>query len=178
MCMLRYNGFILFMVLIYLLLGSILSITILSYAANELKQTNNQWLHMIYVDRAVRLFDYIEDGLLISFPYCTILPLARAHIMKQPMAWWKQYGCEVKNAPLPYYYIVENLGHDDCRVIENNGHYFATQQYRITLLVLPANMKGARIKLQSVGVKSTGQLASCSKVTQVVTSGRQYWYEI
>lgn len=176
----RSNGFVLFTVLIFMQLFSLMSIYGLTTAAIALKINQHRWLRDQYSSAANQILHDLENNLLRDESICMIPVLSAAWIAKQSLVWWQQHACSGNFGEMRYYYAVEWLGKNDCGVISkiDNNQWLTANYYRITLFLLPNRFPGSKLILQSTIAKPSANIPSCPGKTYSVIIGRQMRREL
>jgi|WetSurMetagenome_2_1015567.scaffolds.fasta_scaffold381318_2 hypothetical protein len=166
------------MVLVFLQLFSLSSLYVMLHAANAVKRSHHHWLRDRYLQLGHVILRDIERGFLERYSTCSIPASLAESFIKKPVSWWKQQACSDKVGEVDYYYVVENLGQHPCHVIISGNHDWVASYHRVTLLMLPDKMRGAKILLQTTFVTSTGELSACTDKRYRVFAGRQLLREL
>jgi hypothetical protein len=162
----RSSGFVLLMVMVFLLIFSALSLYGLTRAASTIKNIHRMQQFQIATMQAEKILDRIEYA---EMEPCVIPTIAADEFANKPLSWWERTVCGGKEKNLKYHYVVEALGNVPCATL-NDG----TARYqRITLFALPALCKGATILLQSTVIKPGVSNLSCEEPHHLVKPGRQ-----
>src|ERR1700722_20385475 len=124
------KGYILFIVLIFLQIFSLLGLFGLNSSLLVLKANSEVWERDKLFLHAQSILHVLEERALIHGPSC-LVPLMPANLIaKKSLAWWQQHACHGMN----YYYVTEPLGINPCAIVAENSN--GTQYYRITLMDL------------------------------------------
>jgi hypothetical protein len=149
-----YNGFILLIVMVFLLIFSALSLYGLTHAATTIKMMRREEALQIATGQAKKILRQVENT---ELELCQIPVTAAYELTNKTMAWWEKAACWGEVKRLKYYYVMEVLDKIAC-----------ANYQRITLFALPASVKDATIVLQSTVVK-----LACIEQAPLVQPGRQ-----
>lgn len=171
------KGFILFVVLIFLQLFSLLSLWGMMDIAQVAKKNYHQWQGDHYLLIAYHLMSQLAQT--TNIPLCMIPLSSIIHLEKQSHTWWKQHACRNIFNDVPYFYVVESLGQDECSVAKNASNQpVVVTYYRLTLLIMPIRFKHSKIMLQSTITNLTDQISTCQKEKHWVKLGIQMCRQI
>ena len=167
-----HRGFVLFTVLIFLQLFSLLGVLSLMSAILELKSTYHAWRQDKERWKSLQIMNGIESDMLNHLPPCEIAPLSTEKIVDMPNAWWQAHAC---SGGKHVAYVIENLGLDPCSVMmrKDSNTSQAVIFYRLTLRNAALKEKSAKIILQSTIAIPSSARATCAEVLHPVRAGRQ-----
>lgn len=172
------QGFILFAVLTFLQLFSLLGLLALMQAANAIKTIQHLWQGDLLVLESEQYLSQLELRFSYSSP-CLIPVTPAVSLAHKPLAWWQQNACQDKVNHIAYYAVIESLGKDPCAVIQKSDNQLITADfYRITLLAKPDVLRGSKVVLQSVIARPVVEVSPCQTGLHLITLGRQRWRDI
>lgn len=178
-CVKIQRGYVLLTILVFLQVISMAGLFSLTRARYILKTAYQHWL--MQQDRQsseLALID-IESVVLQRQLLCQLPVTTMQAIKDKTLAWWRQTGCEIIKNENEYRYVIEDLGLDVCARLKSAGDQPLVADYiRITLFVLPQDIKGAKILFQSVIVKAVASAKHCSETLHYVNQGRQMLREL
>lgn len=176
----RAHGFVFLTVLIFLQLFSLMGLYGLMHSATTIKINQHSWQREMDLFTAQHILHELEENFLHGNITCVIHRISATTLIYQPVSWWQQYACRDHANEIEYYYAVEVMGKDPCGGMSmvDQSQIVIPKYYRITLFMLSANIKNAKIILQSTIVKPTDEISACAGKMHQVMSGRQMWREI
>lgn len=142
------------------------------------RASGHEWVRTVSLMKASRVLMDVEARLDINQPVCVVSTASAVWLTKRPLSWWKQYACSGNVNAIRYYYVIERLAQEECHVITDRDLNLSADYFRITLLALPDNIKGAKIRLQTTIARATGQVSLCQDKMRMITPGRQMQREI
>jgi hypothetical protein len=171
----KMNGYILFVVLIFLQIFSCLGLYELTAISLTLRKNNHHLIRESYLLQAQKILKNLEEDVIAGHPTCLVTISSASIPARMPLRWWQQKSCSRSNRAVRYYYRVESLGNDACAVISKNqyNHIMPAAYYRITLLMAMDKIRGAKLILQSTLAKPGTDPLSCPGKMHRVTLGRQ-----
>jgi Tfp pilus assembly protein PilX len=170
------SGFILFFVLIFLQLISILSLIALKNSRLEIKMSHDSRIRYQTFYSAEKAILQAENHFLQQKQPCLIPETTTDELLSRPMSFWQSdVTCTGNFSTFQYYYVLETLGEDPCGYLENTEK--TVDLFRLTLL--GSNPNQAIVRLQTIiAVEHDGPASSCQKKIYHVTRGRQSWREL
>ncbi len=159
-------GFILFPVLIFMQIFSLISLEYYFSILFSAKNAGIEW----YQDKTGLQANIIFKKLSINNDLpCYINKQNSKALSKQPIAWWQKQGCGGNFDEVRYYYVIEELGKDDCAAVDEShiANYF-----RVSLLVL-SSLKYAKLLLQATYVIPVEMYLPCNNLPRKVNKGLQ-----
>lgn len=190
-----YQGFVLLSVLVFLQIFACISCFCLSQTSQSLKiNQHKQMADKNYIS-TMHILKHIESQ--VSCVSCFISVIGNYDLRHKPLSWWKENACGGQFADVQFYYVVEMLEQNECTIIDNkhdlknypihdhsndkksNNQEFIAEYYRITLFVLPFNLKSAKRLMQSIYTMPSQYISTCpSNEKHTVTFGRQTLREL
>ncbi|VVC76092.1 hypothetical protein AQUSIP_13970 [Aquicella siphonis] len=178
----RARGFVLFSILVFLQIFSLLSVYSLLRAAASLKQDDFLLQHERRLQIANRIMRQIEHRVETDQPGCLISRMPAYKLAARPLRWWELNACSGNLDGIRYYYAVEREELDRCAYAGQiaDNHLLAVQYYRLTLLMVSAGQEETEpgYCLQSTVAVHANQGVSCSGRLRRIQIGRQMWREI
>jgi hypothetical protein len=170
----KSQGFVLFTVLIFLQIFSLISLYHLTTLSVMMKTNYHlqQGGNLRY--RSQKILNKIEAALKENLPGCSI-PVTPAHLLAdKPLSWWQLNACAAKEGNIHAYFVIETLGNDACAKIQDS----IARYYRITLFAVFDDLHGAKYRLQTTMTLPTLPATACQHKSHAVKSGRQSLREI
>ena len=164
----KQNGYILFLVLLFMQLCAVLGLYALDSSIIQAKiehQLTDKY-HFTHVLEAV--LKGIENS---STTSCFIEVIQAGKLSQYPLSWWQEQTCTGNFQTIQYYYVLESLGEDPCAVVARKKGITANY-YRVTLRG-SSNQDEKRVLLQSVFIQSNLSPHQCDSVKHTVMLGRQ-----
>lgn len=176
----KYQGYILFIVLIFLLIFSFTGLHSLMYTTQMIKITHHRIKKENNMHIAQQILKRLELYSMKESFLCEIYPMPAFELADMSISWWIHHGCHGQFNSMQYYYTIEPLGVDSCGIIKKNKYndYSIAEYTRLTLYMLTDQSAIGRIILQSTIVKSTQGNSSCHHPFHVIHLGRQMLREI
>lgn len=169
------SGFVLFIVLIFLQIFSLISLYSLTMIESTMKSGNHLWQGYIFRQKSESFLHKLENSVLQN-KKC-IIPVTAAIVLKnKTMQWWQLNTCHDNVNEIQYYFVVEALGEDDCSIMDLQKT--TAQYYRITLSAKSRQFDGSRYILQSTIAEPSSNIANCDIKPHLVKQGRQSWREL
>ena len=181
----RQNGFVLLLVLIFLQIFTLMSLSSLRQILMHVKLLGAIWQRQELTINAENLLSDIENQLKNSKPICIIRPISTTKIIQAPAQWWAAKSCVGNFKTFKYYYVIEFLGHDPCSFILSNNKRDTKKNayfYRISLLMKRGytnNISHApRVIMQSIFLKGGELTETCKLMPRFQSEGRKEWNEL
>ena len=174
------KGFVLFTVLIFLQLFSLISLQGITAISMNIKSCRDLWQRNRHRQEINHLLHRLEFHLLSEKERvaCLISTTLPEELAQKPISWWQQFSCSGIFLEKRYYYVVEALGKDSCAAIKyDTNHIVIAEYYRITLLFLQGQANDQVALFQSTVAKAGDEIASCYP-SHAVKPGRQMLREI
>ncbi len=113
-----------------------------------------------------------EESALQHQVRCTQPITLLSNLAQRDLTWWQTGACKVPFAKAEFYYVIEDLGQDECAEIDavHIAHYM-----RVTLLAWQPVGK-EKIVLQTTLIKADNAANQCVGYSHAVKAGRQSWY--
>jgi len=106
-----------------------------------------------------------------------MIPITPAIMLKhKSLQWWQINTCHANVNDIQYYFVVEELGEDECSIMDLRKT--TAQYYRITLSAKSNELNGSRYILQSTIAQPSSSIANCRIQPHLVKQGRQSFREI
>lgn len=161
------TGFIIFYVLLFLQICSLLNLQMLSTSTQQLKMAHTHWqAHQTFQEAK-----FILSQLSVTTTPCQIQRTHAFLLQTARPQWWHQYACQYHYQQTTYYYVIEHLGPNPCASVQNT--LLVADYYRITLYWRPDKMPQARFLLQSTVVEPTSPKQTCNQTVHTLTAGQQ-----
>jgi hypothetical protein len=172
------QGIVLFVMLIFLKIFSLISLYQLSRIASLIQFNTAYLAHLQNEILAKKSLDEAENYLLQQMPACLLKAPVNEEWRRLPYQWWQQHGCHGENNRRSYYFIVEALGEDTCALIREDHSFFPmiAYYYRLTLYFPEAGQQ--KIILQSTVAKSRMSTLPCEASPHYFVVGQQTKREI
>lgn len=173
------HGFVLFAVLIFLQIFSLLSVYAIKSLVIDNRQQMDQLQHLRLLAQGELVLRHLETQVEKDVDQCQGDSASDTALMRYPETWWREHACQGQGAGIRYYYRVERLEADACAYlkISDNSQSLAVQYYRITLLMVLSQRKPARLYLQSTVAVQGDMSGVCEQQRHAVNPGRQMWRE-
>jgi hypothetical protein len=170
------SGFILFIVLVFLQIFSLISLYSLTMIESTMKSGNHLWQGYIFRQKSESYLHKLETYILQK-NNC-IIPITPAVVLKNKSSqWWQLNTCHENVNEIQYYFVVEVLGEDDCAIIESSQNINA-QYYRITLNAKSSQLSNSHYILQSTIALPSSNIANCDIKPHLIKQGRQSFREL
>lgn len=166
----KYQGLVLFSVLIFFQLITILGLYVLQSSLLSKKMSMAYWQHYVLFLIANERLRLIESSHLEEFDSCRIDVMTRVDLSSKSMKWWQDHSCTEKIDEISYYHVIEPLNTTACTMLDNVA--VPIKYFRITLLAYNKN-KVFREILQSVVIKLDNVMRDCVNDYSDVYLGRQ-----
>lgn len=176
----KFRGFVLLAVLIFLQIFSMLSLYGLAMIRVQHKTNQHYWQHMAGEISARNKLLILEQKLLSESPECLREIMPVAEIIKKHLVWWQQNACTASSDTQQYYFFTEYLGKHPCVgvTISQTKQIVAANYYRITLLAYRDHFLSSKLLLQSVVVSPGDQAILCPDTIRTVRPGMQQRREL
>lgn len=176
--MLRYDkskGYVLFMMILFLHIFSLMSVYELSILKLSLKTNNfrsNRNSSFLHANQALIS---VEKNIIPHLKFCKLKILNTQDIKQNSISWWQEHACHDNLGKNHYYYFATYLNSDPCVILNNdNNHIITIDYYRVTLALFDAQ----KVILQSIIAVSSGMKDKCQQALHQVFLGRQMWNEL
>src|SRR3990167_8139578 len=116
----RTQGFILFVVLVFLQIFSLWGCYALMNAAMLTKNQYLVWQRNQVDLMAQFILRLLENNVSQIITRCTISLMPSFILKDQPQTWWQLYACKDHLNNTNYYFVLESMGKDPCAVIKNS----------------------------------------------------------
>ncbi len=162
----QHNGFVLLIVLVYLQLIALLNIANIKQLTMLKKQIKHQHLQSILQAEASVILNNIVDKGAVT---CQRQLHPVRFLQMQPLSWWQSYGCMGESISGHYYYFINDMGVDDCTVIENRiNQSMSAHYYRVTMMLDAMES----IIAQETLITSEQRSGACTQQNRVVQAGK------
>jgi len=173
------RGFVLLVTLVFLQVFIMTGLFALLQVSLVFKKNFHLWLGEEGRRTAIMLLHDVERQVEMHLPECMVTVIAATDLSARQIGWWRQNSCEIATDAGEYHYVVEALGIDACALVKDDkNNSLAADYYRVTLLALPGDIKGARILLQGTVIKAAHTMLACNDSPHYVNLGRQMLREI
>lgn len=159
-------GFILFPVLIFMQIFSLINLQSYFTILFSAKNANEEW-HQAKINLQAHIL--LRKLPIHSDLPCNISKQNPKTLSKYPMSWWQKQGCSGNVEEVRYYYVVEDLGKDDCATVDKSH---IANYYRVSLLIL-SPLKYARLLLQATYIIPATIHLACNNIVREVNQGLQ-----
>ena len=169
------QGFALILVLIFLEIFSLLSITALQSNILAARMTHNQWHKNTLIYAANQQLTSLASQSSFS---CLMQPIPTQKLIQRPLSVWQQSSCTGNLSAFTYYYVVETLGNDSCAHIINTAINTTVNYYRITLLLIDSLHPAIKTLLQATTVTPGTGGNVCHAVMREIMNGQQTLHKL
>lgn len=167
------HGYILFIILIFLQIFSLLSLNGLTNSIMSFKTNYFVWEKIKNLRAAKEVIQQFAEFTTIP-PTCFIPQLSSNELAGKSLRWWHKNGCRLAN----YYYVIEQLGVNSCALIDENNESKASIFYRFSFLTLNSELVFDKRTLQGVIAFPFTTSDSCTEKTYLIKRGVQMIREI
>lgn len=173
--MMKSRGFVLFIVLLFLQLFSMMCLYSLTSVTAMLHTVRDNWDEALHKNTIMRMLNKIES-LIPMESRCILQEPSEGELFEKPLEWWQQHACADVLDGFLYYYVLEVLGSNACAIVEkyDNNQVLTAKYYRITLL----SAVDLYHLVQSTFVVGVGQSEICLSTEHQVKVGRQMQREL
>lgn len=162
------RGFVLFIMLVYLQILSLLAMRGAAAIIDQKKSFHHQREWYRQQQNLLMLLDQVDT---VKQPACTISKTLPRELLRHDISWWKRHGCRLIRGENQYFFVRERLQNDDCAVVTNSyNHLVIPVYYRNTLLY---DSGVTALLVQDTIVLPGSFPPSCSDVPRKVRQGRQ-----
>jgi Tfp pilus assembly protein PilX len=173
----QQNGFILLIVVIFMQIIALLTLSVLANTREEIKfnQLHNQRQKLFFQTEAY--LHKTQTAFKIQDNSCVIAISSSNALLAKKLSWWQSHAnChESLSANADFYWVVELIATDPCAQISSQPLRFA-QYFRLSGLGVAEN--GAKVILQSTFIKADNERQICRGLIHHVNPGVQSWSEI
>lgn len=168
LCAGMMRGFVLFIMLVYLQILSLLAMRGAAAIIDQKKSFHHQSERYRQQQNLLIMLDQVDA---VMQPACVISKTYPLELLRQDVSWWKRHGCQLIQGKNQYFFVRERLQKDDCAVVTNSyNHLVIPVYYRNTLLY---DSGVTTLLVQDTIVLSGSFPPSCSGVPRKVREGRQ-----
>lgn len=173
-------GFVLPIILVFVLIFSMLSLHALSNTTMMFRLNQQLWLKEKALLTAKYILRNIETQINTVVSQCSIPVISPNELARKTNSWWQINFCSGNLSGNQYYYAVESLGKDNCGVVIQHASQIlaVAEYYRVSILFLPSNLANGKIILQSIVAMPNDKVLACNDQLHVVVSGQQMWREL
>jgi hypothetical protein len=174
------RGYMLLTVIIFLQILACLGVYGLLSVSTSLRSSEHRMMRETNFLAAKQALREVERAVMVEGVTCLIPVTLSSDLANKPLDWWQQKACYMYQPNYSYYYVIEWLQDDECGLIGkyNENHILTAKYYRITLFTVFADMKAAKLILQSTLAKASINPLSCFNKTHLVISGMQMMREL
>jgi Tfp pilus assembly protein PilX len=173
----RQQGYILFVVLIFMQLFALLGLNALNQLFWVKKVQNEQNQRWFLLSQAEHLLYQVAATLKEQKAACLLAPLSFNQLKEHPFSWWTANACSVSGHLFKAYYLLEFLGVDPCATIRASLQAVAAY-YRITVLLVGESHETLQVMLQATVSAATQTAEHCDSEAHSVDLGPQSWHEL
>lgn len=173
----KQQGYLLFSVLIFLHLYTLLGLNTLALVASNEHENSLLQAQDRLKQQARTLLTRLERQLARKIPSCQLSFPATKELKNKNVAWWQAQACRVQESTYKAYYIVEPLDVDPCALIANYEFYQAAY-YRLHLLLVSTSLSPQKLSLKATFARPIMTANHCATRRHTVPFGQQSWQEI
>lgn len=167
----KSNGFILFVVLLFLQLISAMGLYSLTSVQLNLKVLQREFANDKDVVESKNLLQQIENTFEANHLTCPISPVFSFDLSEKSLSWWESNACQFNATPLYVYYVIESLGVDACAQLAENER--VADYYRLSTLIGFSKSRFSYIMMQATFVKPAQSKIMCTETLHHVKIGQQ-----
>ncbi len=168
------QGIALTTVLLFLVILSLFSITMLETAWLATRKSRNQWQKQQTFHAAEAGLAMAEQNLSLQLSHCMIPITSSRSLQSMPLTWWtSSTSCSESFQSAKLYYVVEYLTTDPC--VQLTKSTLGADYFRITVL---ASQAQTRTILQTTWINPSHQMVQCASTVRDLPVGRQSWQQL